>query len=153
DPALTRLSIDDVDRTARLTCPATEKICTAALLAEERLADGPHTLAVTVYDRAGNASRPRDTPYVFSVDTHAPTVGFDGPTAMAYLGSRTVPVTIHYGDPEPGSGIHRESVQILVDGVDQTASFTIDDHQATATLTLADGPHNVHVSVSDWATN
>ncbi len=150
DLAATQLAVDGIDRSARLVCTAGG--CTAALLAEEALGEGPHTLSVTVKDGAGNTSAPPPTPFAFSVDTVAPMVAVVTPARGSYVGSSSVPVVVRYSDGT-GSGVHRESVQILVDGVDRTAAFTIGDAEASATLSLGDGPHNVLASVIDWAAN
>ncbi|PYQ45885.1 MAG: hypothetical protein DMF77_02810 [Acidobacteria bacterium] len=152
DPTLTELLVDGADRSGRLTCAAGTLQCTAALLAEESLAEGGHTLAVTVHDRAGNASTSGVVAYAFSVDTHAPTVGVISPPRGSHVGSGSVPVLIQYGDPG-GSGIHLGSLQVLVDGVDRTTEFTATESRASATLALSDGAHNVIANVADWAAN
>src|SRR5262249_21763250 len=63
----------------------------------------------------------------------------------ALLNTATLLLTITYQDP--GSGIDLTSVRVTLDGIEVTARFTITATQATYQATLADGMHQLTVSL------
>jgi RHS repeat-associated protein len=111
------------------------------------LAEGPHALSVTLYDKAGNAAA--SVAHAFNVDLTAPTVTVQAP-GSDFVRSPLLRAT--YADAL--SGIDPASVHVYLDDVDQTPSFLVAPGEAQATLaSLADGPHTVRVEVKDKAGN
>ena len=112
------------------------------------LADGNHTVRVTVRD---NASHSGLSEWDFNIDTTAPAVTQDAPGGN--IGGGLPSFTAHYSDS--GSGINPASVRVSIDGDDATASATVGASDVTFTphSRLSAGAHNVQVSVSDNACN
>jgi hypothetical protein len=150
DTARAVIKIDGVDKTARFTF--TDSTATGKLKDEEVLAEGAHSIAVTLYDRAGNKAP--ETPKTFTVDTINPTAAVDAPPNGSYVGKPPYAFAVHYGDGT-GSGIDPASVHLLIDGTDRTAEFTVAATGATASIAtaLADGSHTLTVTAMDWAAN
>jgi hypothetical protein len=97
-------------------------------------AEGPHTLTVTVDDRAGNRTTVTRT---FTIDTAAPTISLTAPADGAHVRG---PVTITFAatDPNPGA----------------TATATLDGAAITSPHTLnVEGPHTLVVNATDAAGN
>jgi hypothetical protein len=167
DTAQFQLSVDGQDRTARLMfrevsgCAAGFFCGEAAgtLLAEEALAEGGHSVSVTVRDLAGNVSS--GDPTRFTVDTLPPQARVASPPHGSYVGTPTPLIQISFTDPsEPGlpdtaSGVDPLSVRILVDGTDRTSDFAITATGAAAALPapFLDGAHTVRVDIVDYAAN
>jgi len=113
-----RISLaDGNDVTSQLPPP------TAAELAgtlTQPLAEGEHTVAVKVFDRAGNQAVIR--PHVFTVDTVPPVVVIEVPHDGDFLGDGQQLIRIAYSDPNgdaPDGTIDPASVKVTVDGVDK----------------------------------
>jgi hypothetical protein len=97
-------------------------------------AEGPHTLTVTVDDRAGNRTTVTRT---FTIDTAAPTISLTAPADGAHVRG---PVTITFAatDANPGA----------------TATATLDGAAITSPHTLnVEGPHTLVVNATDAAGN
>ncbi|HET7436557.1 MAG TPA: Ig-like domain-containing protein [Thermoanaerobaculia bacterium] len=148
DRAQLAITLDGTDRTALFAIDA--NTATATLTAP--LAEGAHTLGVTVVDRAGNHAVA--APATFTVDTIKPVVTIAAPLANAYVPTQIPAIQLTFNDGT-GSGIAPAWVTILVDGVDRTSEFTITATGAQSALTtpLFDGDHVISVTVLDWAAN
>ncbi|HET8775705.1 MAG TPA: Ig-like domain-containing protein [Thermoanaerobaculia bacterium] len=147
DLATLRILIDGIDRTALFT------IAEADARAElpQTLAEGAHSVQITLYDRAGN--RAAADALTFTVDTIHPTAAAVQPANGSVVPTATPAVRFTYTDAS-GSGIDPASVRVTVDGTDVTATMTITATEAAGTLApLADGAHTAVVSALDWAGN
>ncbi|HEX7149903.1 MAG TPA: Ig-like domain-containing protein [Thermoanaerobaculia bacterium] len=144
------VTIDGVNRTARFTTSVDG--ATGTLTAAEALAEGAHTIQLTLYDRAGNKSPSQ--PQTFTVDTIDPVAAIEAPLNASYIGGAPHNLAVTYVDPT-GSGIDPASVRITLDGTDRTADFTLGATRATATLAtaLTNGSHTLAVTILDWAGN
>ena len=150
DTSTVVILVDGLNRTDRFTMTATG--ATGQLAANQALAEGPHVIRVSLFDRAGNAA-----PIVeqtFTVDTIVPTVQIDAPVTGGYVGPAPYSFSASYADAN-GSGIAPAWVTIAIDGTDRSSQFTITPTAATASITtaLTDGSHTMTVSVLDWAGN
>jgi hypothetical protein len=97
-------------------------------------AEGPHTLTVTVDDRAGNRTT---VTRAFTIDTAAPTISLTAPADGAHVRG---PVTLTFAatDANPGA----------------TATATLDGAPITSPHTLnVEGPHTLVVNATDAAGN
>ncbi len=142
--------LDGSDRTAWLAAQAGG--ATGAVPASDPLAEGAHTAAARVRDLAGNQASV--TGHAFSVDTLAPTLGFEVPAEGAYLGA--LPVAVRLGYADAGSGLALATLVVTVDGSDRTALFTSGPAQATAELgpgVLGEGLHLLVARLRDVAGN
>lgn len=111
------------------------------------LADGPHTVAATATDAAGNVS-PASATNAFAVDTGAPVVPVITAPADGTATADTTPTV--QGTAEPGS-----TVTVLVDGApvgtttaDGTGAWTL-----PIPVPLAEGPHELTARGTDAAGN
>ncbi|GAB4070991.1 hypothetical protein GCM10028777_37860 [Angustibacter speluncae] len=111
------------------------------------LADGPHTVAATATDAAGNAS-PASATNGFTVDTGAPVVPVITSPADGAATADTTPTV--QGTAEPGS-----TVTVLVDGTpvgtttaDGTGAWTL-----PLPVPLAEGSHELTATGTDAAGN
>jgi hypothetical protein len=122
DTATFAFKVDATDFTARLVPGPAQ--ATGALLAGDALAEGKHAVSVAISDRAGNAAVP--SAHEFVVDTVAPTASVQVPADGSYLGVPQSLVRVTYGDTVvPGAGNGVGSVEVIVDGADRTAEFTV----------------------------
>lgn len=111
------------------------------------LAEGPHDIVLTVVDIAGNSSR---SVWRFSIDTVAPIINAMTPLDGGAQASGTPIISAQYQDV---GGVDINTVQLLVDGIDVTASAVVSvtgiSYQPTAAL--FEGQHTVALAVSDLA--
>lgn len=149
DPSKFVLLIDGVDRTADLKVTTTG--ASGALTSVDALADGTHTVAVNVFDRAGNEASV--VPQSFLIDTIPPTLNIVSPLPGGYANISLTPITVSYSDG--GSGVDVTTFKLSIDGVDQSAQFTVTPTGATgsAATALANGPHTVTASIKNLAGN
>lgn len=108
------------------------------------VADGPHTIAVTAFDRADNFAV---SSVAVTVDTTEPTASIVAPTSGAYLGSDTVQVNWIAFDAT--SGIDHFQIQ-LDGGAPVTLAATARSHTFTG---VTDGSHTVEFRAFDVAGN
>jgi hypothetical protein len=112
------------------------------------LAEGAHTVVVSIADRAGNLTTREVT---FTVDTTVPSIVLDQPVAASLLSTATPAVAIRYSDAQ---GVDTATLRILVDGADRTSRFTILPDGATATLeAVAEGAHTLVAQIKDLTGN
>ena len=149
DPTKFAIRIDGIDRTNRMMVTATA--ATGALQASDALVDGAHQVEVTVVDRAGNSAPV--VPQSFLVDTTPPTISITSPANGLFTNINHAPIAISYTDS--GSGIDVSKLKVLVDGVDQTAQFTVTATGATGSpvAALPDGVHTITATIQDLAGN
>ena len=109
------LTVDGVNQTSVLTATATQ--ATGTLPA---LADGAHTIQLTVYDRSGNASTPISQQ--FTTDTTPPTILVAVIPVPNAAGWNNTPVTITFNCADSGSGVTTcpSPVAVATDGKGQT---------------------------------
>lgn len=88
---------------------------------------------------------------ITGVDEEPPALAIISPVNGATLNTSDVTFGVNFSDHI--SGIDPSSLSILLDGVDATSYFTVDNTSATYTATLADGPHNITASIRDRAGN
>ena len=108
------------------------------------LADGPHTIVVTVYDGAGNSA---SASVAVTVDATDPTVSISGPGSGAVVTSSST--TVQWSAADTTSGV--DHIELRVDGGSpQTLSASMTSQALTG---LSDGSHTVTITVVDRAGN
>ncbi|MCZ7647467.1 MAG: Ig-like domain-containing protein [Planctomycetota bacterium] len=110
------------------------------------LAQGQHTLTVSVKDYDGNLSSVQTT---FFVDTIAPTISTLQPSEGACYNSLTFMAT--YGDDAGGSGIDMAALLAVLDMTQITPDFA--DSSSLSFSVTQDGTHVFHLEVQDLAGN
>ncbi|MEA2462924.1 MAG: hypothetical protein QOJ98_671, partial [Acidobacteriota bacterium] len=142
-----KVLLDGVDRTGFFTIGEDDARATPAA----PLSQGPHTVQVTLFDRAGNRAAAQTL--TFTIDTINPTAVIALPANGAFVPTATPSLRFTYSDGT-GSGIDPASVRVSVDGADVTATMTITATELTGTAaTLANGEHSATISALDWAGN
>lgn len=121
--------LDGVDRTSLFTTRSGD--ASATLPANLALSSGAHTLVVTLQDNAGNQATATST---FNVDLGTPQIQITQPVLGAYIKTATPTITIQYSD---SVGLNLPTLQVLINGVDETSLFTKTNSGATATLPVA----------------
>lgn len=112
-----------------------------------QLAEGPHTVLVTLIDDAGHTGR---SEWNFTIDTIAPLIENETPSgatiALPMISAELV---------EGGSGIDPESLNLVVDGINATGSAAMTGNLVSYTPpeSLTPGPHSVQLAVRDMAGN
>ncbi|HSM87149.1 MAG TPA: Ig-like domain repeat protein, partial [Candidatus Limnocylindrales bacterium] len=137
--------LDGVDRTSLFTRRSDE--ATADLPASLALTPGPHTLAASIKDNAGNTAQATSQ---FQLDVTPPSLQVLQPAAGAYLNTVTPQIQFAYGD---NVGINTQSLKVLVNGVDQSAQFTATATGASGSPTLTTGANELVATISDQAGN
>ncbi|MBX7186278.1 MAG: Ig-like domain repeat protein, partial [Vicinamibacteria bacterium] len=112
------------------------------------LADGPHTLALSIADQAGNV---KTSTVSFTTDTGKPEI-FIVPANGQAINSRNPEILVTYSDAQ---GIAPGTLKITVNGVVRTAEFTQTGTEARATLAdlLPVGTNVIAAEVRDGASN
>lgn len=140
------LRIDGVDVTNQSSKTATSITYQPATA----LSDGVHSAVLSITDKSGN---PASATWSFTIDTIAPTVTNQAPsnTTSANPG---IAISAQFADTN-GSGIDIPSVRLVVDGIDvtDTATKTVSEITFTPSTRLADGAHNVALTLYDMAGN
>ncbi|HEX4965048.1 MAG TPA: Ig-like domain-containing protein [Thermoanaerobaculia bacterium] len=137
DTAKLVLKIDGVDKSSLLV--ASDGQATATLGAADALADGPHTITVTVVDRAGNTAPV--VPQSFTVDTVGPTIQAAPAPPPNAAGWNSTDVTVTFTCADSGSGVAvcPAPVTVATEGANQVVSGSATDAAgtaATASVTL-----------------
>ncbi len=139
------VSLDDVNRTNLFaTRPDGASAEVPPSLA---LAEGTHRLRAAIADVAGNPGEALST---FVVDVTPPSIQAPEPARGAYLRTLSPAIRVTYAD---NLGLDLQTLEILVDGANRTAELAAGATEATATLTLSSGPHEVVAHVRDRAGN
>ena len=122
----------------------------ATIPASAPLVAGVYHLRAQLQDKAGNIT---NTTAAFEVDTTPPTYLIQSPAANSFLNTATPLFAVTYQDDS--SGVDPAKFALRVDGVDHTSAVTATETGASGTLdvALADGPHQVEVTVVDRAGN
>lgn len=143
DPARTTLSLDGVDVTRQAAVTADG----IALRLQVPLADGTHSIIVSVADRAGNMTT---STWSFGVAS-APVVTAVAPQDVVLPAGSMPMISAQYEDKR--QGIDTAAVLLLVDGIDVTAQsrVTATGVSFTPPQPLAEGPHSVVVVVVNKA--
>lgn len=84
-------------------------------------------------------------------DLDPPAVTLESPPDGSAFNQHEVYLNITYNDAL--TGVDLSSVRVMLDGVDCTAALTIGSGAAVGTLSVGEGPHTLHVAVSDHAGN
>jgi len=145
DPASLHLLVDGVDRTAEAQVSGSGLSFTLT----PPLAEGAHTVAVTIRDRAGNAG---GATAGFSIDTIAPDLAITEPASLTLNGVTTTPISVTYSDTV--AGVDPATLQIVLDDVDLTAGCTVGSAAATCqTSGLTAGTHSLATQIKDRVGN
>jgi hypothetical protein len=136
DIATLAITLDGQDRTALFTKGPAQ--ATAELAGVLQLAEGEHTLALSVRDAAGNTGTASAQ---FRIDNSAPAVRIVTPSPGAYLRVTTLNVT---GTVDDGT-----SVAVTVNGV----AATVTGDTFAVTLPVSDGVVDLHAAARDAAGN
>ena len=110
------------------------------------LAEGPHTVIVRAYDKAGNYVERSVTFIIDTADTNPPTITIDSPTAGELFGENIV--VVRWTGNDVPSGVKGYKYK-LNDGA-WSENTTMTSHTFTG---LADGKHTVQVRAYDLAGN
>jgi hypothetical protein len=123
---------------------------TGATATAVNLSNGPHTVATSIKDKAGNLASAQ---IPFYVDTAIPTVHVDQPAPGALLKNPAPTVTIDYSDPV---GVDTTTFHVLINGTDYTTFFTVGPASASAQLAgqlvLPDGQNTISAQIANLAT-
>jgi len=113
------------------------------------LSEGSHTVSVIILDLATNLASASS---IFTVDFTPPAITNLAPADGDIVTTATLQISADFSDNL--SGINLSSVQILVDGVDQTAEANITASGFTLQVAaFSADSHSVSISVSDIAGN
>lgn len=141
--------LDGVDRTSLFTVRTTD--ASATIPSNLALSAGPHTLAISLQDNAGNQATATSP---FTVDLNPPTIQITKPALGSYLNTTTPTIAIQYSD---NGGVNLSSLRILVNGSDLTSLFSKTNTGATATLPAANalpqGANQIVAQIQDLAGN
>jgi hypothetical protein len=144
DPATFKLLVDGNDRTGAAQVTGSGFSFTP----QAPLADGLHTVAVSVQDRGGNLAQAQ---WSFTTDVTPPTLAFSSPSGQVTAGSQ-VQIGVAYGDAT--SRVDLASLRVSLDGVDLTGSCTVAASSASCSAPPpALGSHGLAASVRDRAGN
>jgi hypothetical protein len=128
------VTLDGVDRTADFTITPVNATATIATA----LADGPHTLTVSILDWAGNAATATSE---FIADAIAPVVAITSPVAGAWHSGASVEIT--------GTVVDNSPVSLDVNGVVTMAT----NGAFTATIPTSEGTFTILAKAVDAAGN
>lgn len=144
DPTSIMLNLDDSDVSADADRQAEGVSLTPAT---SPLAEGWHKVNVTVRDNAGHTGY---SEWSFAVDTVPPRIDDETPTGTS---SARPDITARIA--ENGSGIDWGSLNLMLDGINETGAATLsgDKISCVPSESLSPGTHNVQLSVSDLAGN
>jgi parallel beta-helix repeat protein len=151
DVGSVRLEVNGTDVTSLATITASGISFTPSA----SMADGTHDVYLEVNDTLGNQAT---RSWSFTVDTSAPsdttppTITGLQPANQSTSNDNTPTISADFSDD---TGIDIDSVKVIVDGNDVTASATIDENGMTYTpsLALSDGEHTVYIEVMDNSTS
>lgn len=142
DPSTVKITLNGEDRTQSFDVQAT-----SATSSSLTLDDGVVSITAQVKDLVGNTGTVSSS---FTIDTAPPVAHFEGPAPVS--NDSQPRVTLRYSDT--GSQVDLDSVHILLDGVDVTASFSKGSAAASGVLSgLADGNYTLTATLSDVAGN
>lgn len=147
DLASLHIVLDGAALTSTCQVAAAAATCTPAPLKA-----GPHTLAASLRDRAGNQAS-ASLAFQVLLDTTPPSISGLMPADGSIV---NVPLPTCYAlFSDPDSGIDLASVHLVLDGVDQTAAATITPSTIlfTPAAALAQGKHTFTLTVKDPAGN
>lgn len=144
DASKTSLSLDGVTVTSSLLTASGVNYTPV-----NNLADGTHVVALSVTDLAGNSSQQS---WSFTVDTSLPIISAQLPLNTTVTATPATQITAQYSDS--GSGIALNTVKLLLDNLDVTASAQLNTSGLSyMPSALSSGAHSVQLSVSDMAGN
>lgn len=147
DPASVHLLVDGTDVTAGA------QVTAAALSFTPRtpLAEGGHTAALTLKDRAGNQAQAAIS---FTVDTVPPTLAIVYPNTPRVTSAAAAEFLIELAYSDVTSGVNPASVTLSVDGADVSADCAPTATAATCYVPpLAAGSHTLAAAARDLAGN
>lgn len=156
DSASLRILLDGADVTRLFAVAAGGAVGTLETVPP--LADGPHTLEVSVSDRAGN---PATGTGPFVVDTTLPMATFVKPADNSFLNTPAPSIELSYGDGT-GSGVDPASLRVFLtrDGeaeTEITSLFTIEADKASGQIpsssALTDATYHLRATLRDRAGN
>jgi Glucodextranase, domain B/Bacterial Ig-like domain/Bacterial Ig domain len=149
DPTTLKVTVDGVDRTALFTKRATD--ADANWPASLAFSVGPHTIAASIQDRAGNVGQ---TTLPFQVDLTPPTLQIIQPVAGSFLATTTPIIQLAYAD---NLTVDPASLKVVINGTDRSTLFSRTTGSATAVLdassALLPGANTIVATVSDTAGN
>ena len=145
DPASAVLSVDGVDETAMATVSASQIVLSPG----DTLAEGAHSVSLSVSDFAGNQA---SASWAFVVDTVPPAVAVTSPSDSVVYNS-VPPVTVEFSDDT--SGVQPGALMLSVDGTELSESCLLGDTSAIcpAPTGLAAGQHTIEAQIGDSAGN
>jgi len=110
---------------------------------------GSHSVELTLKDNMGN---PASASTSFNVtDTRAPSISGMAPSGL--IASADAVISASFSDPAPGSGVDAASVAVSLNGSPVGGCAASAAGVSCSVSGLPDGPHDVHVEVSDNAGN
>jgi PKD repeat protein len=147
DPGRVQLEVDGVDVTALAQVSATGVRYTPAA----PLAEGSHSVKLTVADKGGNAAVQS---WGF-ITRSVPVIGSESPFNAVVLSTATRRPQVSATIADVGSGIDKSKTRLVIDGADVTAQAHVDAHGIVYGFPadLPDSTHTVALSVVDLAGN
>lgn len=110
------------------------------------LAQGGHLVEASIADRAGNRATVEGS-FEIILDRNPPALRIVSPLAGLIVGDATPAIEIEYSDT---SGVDTASLRVVLDGVDLTATCTVQADRATCEPpALSSGVHTLEVEVAD----
>ena len=113
--------------------------------------DGNHTLQAYAYPK--NSKFPTSSSKIINVivDNNPPSIYITEPLDGSVSSDTTPYIKIEYNDA--GSGLDISNLQVLIDNIDYTNSFSINptyaDYQVSSVDPFAEGMHTIYASISD----
>ncbi|MEK7448639.1 MAG: Ig-like domain-containing protein [Planctomycetota bacterium] len=149
DLTSSKILVDNVDFTP--SAQITESNFT--FTPSEPLSEGLHTINVDVSDKAGNPAT--QFKWSFTVDTVPPTITVINPPNGSTIDTNTLEIVISYSDET--SGLNPATFNVLINGVDKTAFFTITEtearYQIPETEKLPEGDNSITAQIEDKTGN
>ncbi len=135
--------------------PATYNPATGTLTPNSPIADGPHTVAYTLTDPAGNES-PLSPALSINIDAQAPTAPTVAPDMTTPTDTGVSATDNNTNDSTPDFAVsvpNGTTPKLYVDGLPVASTYNPATGTLTPTTPIADGPHNVAFSLVDPAGN
>ncbi|KAB2965485.1 MAG: hypothetical protein F9K16_01750, partial [Thermoanaerobaculia bacterium] len=133
-----------------VTCAATEGRATCDFTPP--LANGPHTITLSIADRAAQRSAIASASFDVLVDTDPPALAFTQPTSGATVDLRTTPFMLAWSDAI--SGIAQETLRVRANGQPLTATCQLSPTSASCLVPQAlFGSVSLEAQVEDLAGN
>lgn len=142
DLATLMVSVDGASIRSTCSVSVTSAVCETPVLAE-----GQHTIAAEIADRAGNRATASST-FELVLDAQPPVLRIVSPTAGRLIGETRPRISLEYSDV--GSGLDLGRLSVTLDGEDITSQCEAGPQSATCQPSpLGSGLHDLKAAVED----